>query len=91
MEGEVECGRDDERHRLRGQNRYLEDQMEQARHREGDDDTTSAGDMEARAPLNPGAAMPRQMAERHSVIGDKVRQDRDFRGDRKRDDVVNAM
>src|SRR5580765_303245 len=91
MEGEVERGRDDQRHRLRGQRWHLEHQMQHARYREGYDDAADAGDMEASAPLHPGAAVPRQMAEGNAVVRDKVCQDRDFGRYGKGDDIVYAM
>src|SRR5690348_5673915 len=91
MKGEVERGRDDERHRLRGQRRHLKDQVEQCGDRECHDDATSAGDMETRAPLNPRAAMPRQMAEGDPVVRDEVCHDRNFGRNGECDTIVNLV
>ena len=91
MKGEVERGRDDERHRLRGQRGYFKDQVEQSGDRECHDDAASAGDMETLAPLNPGAAMSCQVAEGNPVVWDEVRHNRDFGRDGEGNDIVNLM
>ena len=91
VESEVERGRDDERHRLRRQRMHLKDHVQQAEDRIGHDDAANAGDMEASAPLEPGAAMARQMAEGDPVVWNEVRQDRDLGGDGKRDIELNLV
>ena len=91
MEGEVERGRDDERHRLRRQRMHLKDHVQQAEDRIGHDDAANAGDMEASAPLEPGAAMARQMAEGDPVVWNEVRQDRDLGGEQKSEVVLKPV
>lgn len=91
MEGEIERGRDDERHCLGWQRVHLEHYVEQAEDRIRHDDATDAGYVKAEASVKPRTAMPRQVAEGHAIIGDEVRHDRDFGGDGKGDDIVDAV